>query len=398
MEEDNTKLIKKYKQDLKMYEKQLKQQIQECKAALQLGSHIQVYDAFCEIHSPTQSLPVKPVLGTANFTQNENPQDHLNEALGKVITSGQGQTFDQYWSDDQGRSSTQEWSGAKGKKAVTTYKLLPQTKVVEEWKSPCAIYSICPTTDGQVWTQYRNKLTLLDRKGKVIQEVTHNVCINDISLSPTTHTLWVCDHNNNITELVSGRLTHRFSTKEEPWCICVAASNHVIVGMTKHISKFSKFTTNGKMVSTTMAKETEKPLVCTPRSISECPVTHNVAVADFSSETDGGDGKRGVVVMNSDFKEQFVYRSRGDIPISRYQPTPQPRGEPFNPCGVVYDSVGNLIIGDCNNNRVLLISGGGESLRVIHTDPDYTWAVGIDREDVLWVAFGEPGKKVKLLQ
>ncbi|XP_021361222.1 uncharacterized protein LOC110455418 [Mizuhopecten yessoensis] len=116
-------------------------------------------------------------------------------------------------------------------------------------------------------------------------------------------------------ELVSGRLTRRFSTKEDPRCICVTASNHVIVGMTKHISKFT---------------------------------------------TDGG--------------------------------------KPFYPRGVVYDSVGNLIIGDYHNNRVLLISGGGEFLRVIHTDTGGSWAAGIDREDVLWAVFGYSCQDVKLLQ
>ncbi|XP_021372796.1 uncharacterized protein LOC110462881 [Mizuhopecten yessoensis] len=398
MEEDNTKLIKKYKQDLEMYEKQLKQQIQECKAALQRGSHIQIYDTFCEIQSPTHSLPVKPVLGTANFTTNENPQDHLKTALGKVTTSGQDQTLTDQdrsvsTSDDQGQPSTQQQqrSGAKVKKAVTTYKLLPQTKVVEEWKSPCDIDSICPTTDGQVWTLSYDTFTLLDRKGKVIQVVEHNVCFNDISLSPTTHTLWVCENKNNIMQLVTGRKIHRFSTKENPLCICVTASNHVIVGMTKHISKF---TTAGKMVCSTMAKGTGKPLVCTPHRISECPVTHNVVVADFNIERDGGDGKQHVVVMDTDFKELFVYR--GDIP-STYRPTPQTRGKPFYPCDVVYDSVGNLIIGDCNNYRVLLISGGGEFLRIIHTDTDLTVAVGIDREDVLWAVFGYTNKVTKQL-
>ncbi|XP_021375181.1 uncharacterized protein LOC110464329 [Mizuhopecten yessoensis] len=244
MEEDNTKLIQKYKQDLEMYEKHLKQQIQECKAALQRGSHLQIYDAYCEIHSPTYSLPVEPVLGTANFTPNESPQDNLKKALGKVITSGQGQTLSDQdrsvsTSDDLEQPSTQQRSGAKVKKAVTTYKLLPQTKVMKRWKSLFGISSICPTTDGQVWTQYYNTLNLLDSTGKVIQEVKHNVGINDISLSPTTHTLWVCDRDNNITELVSGRLLHRFSTMKDPWGICITASNHVIVGMTKHISKFT---------------------------------------------------------------------------------------------------------------------------------------------------------------
>ncbi|XP_033730053.1 E3 ubiquitin-protein ligase TRIM33-like [Pecten maximus] len=246
MKEDNSKLIQKYKQDLEMYDKQLKQQIQECKTALQQGSDLNIYDTRCEIDSQIH-FPVKPVLGNVSFTPNKNPQGHLKLALGKVIISGQGQTStDQYrsvsTSDGQGQSSTQQQSGDKGKKAVTRYKLLSETKVVEEWKSPCYISSICPTTDDQAWTSYyiySKTLTLLDRKGTVIQEVTHKAEIKDISLSPTTHRLWVCDRENNILELVSGQLTHRFRTKEEPRCLCVTASNHVIVGMPKHISKFT---------------------------------------------------------------------------------------------------------------------------------------------------------------
>ncbi|XP_033743987.1 uncharacterized protein LOC117329885 [Pecten maximus] len=232
-------------------------------------------------------------------------------------------------------------------------------------------------------------LTLLDRKGTVIQKVTQKAVINDISLSPTTRRLWVCDRENNILELVSGQLTHRFRTKEEPRCLCVTASNHVIVGMVKHISKF---TTQGQMVLTTMAVGTEKPLVCTPGRITECPVTHNVAVIDFSDKRHGGDGNQHVVVMDTNLQELFVYR--GDIP-STYK-TSQTGGKTFNPQSVVYDSVGNLIIRDYNNDRVLLLSGGGEFLRIIHRERDWTWAVGVDRKDVLWAVFGY--NIVKLLQ
>ncbi|XP_033758122.1 uncharacterized protein LOC117340472 [Pecten maximus] len=395
MKEDNSKLIQKYKQDLEMYDKQLKQQIQECKTALQQGSDLNIYDTRCEIDSKIH-FPVKPALGNVSFIPNKNPQGHLKLALGKVNISGQGLTSTDQdrsvpTSDGQGQSSTQQQSGDKGKKTVTRYKLLSETKVVEEWKSPCNIYSICPTTDDQAWTSYyRNKtLTLLDRKGIEIQKVTHKARINDISLSPTTHRLWVCDRENNILELVSGQLTHRFRTKERPECLCVTASNHVIVGMPKHISKF---TTQGQIVLTSMAVGTEKPLVCTPWRITECPVTHNVAVIDFSNKGDGGDGNKHVVVMDTNFQELFVYR--GDIP-STYT-TSQTGGEPFYPWSVVYDSVGNHIIGDFNNHRVLLLSGGSEFLRIIHTDTNWTLAVGVDRKDVLWGVFC--GDNVKLLQ
>ncbi|XP_021358183.1 uncharacterized protein LOC110453532 [Mizuhopecten yessoensis] len=408
MEEDNTKLLQTYKHDLEMYSTQLKQQVQECKIALQRGSDIQIYDTGFDIQSPV-TLPVKPTLGTASFTPNRNPKGHLKQALGKMDTSSKGQRQVPFRPDHvfsgPGYSSTQRsseqkvWrpssqqsSGERNDVSSPVYSLLPQTKVLGEWEYPSGISSICPTTDGQVWSSDfdRKTLPLLDRKGKVIQEVENNTGIKDISMSPTTNTLWVCDNENNIRELVSGRLVHRFSTREFPLCICITANNHVILGM---VNKISKFTTNGKLVLTTSPTRTWKPLVCTPNRISECPVTQNVAVADSDSEHHGGEGQSHVVVMDTDCKELFVYC--GEYRHT-YQPPSQSGSEPFNPSGVVYDSVGNLVIGDRNNNRILLISGRGEFLKIIHTDDIFTSAVGVDKKGVLWAAFGI--FYVKLLQ
>ncbi|XP_033725188.1 transcription intermediary factor 1-alpha-like [Pecten maximus] len=150
MKEENTKRIQKYKQDLEMYDMQLKQQIQECRCVLERGSHIEIFDTECEIDYQIH-LPVNPVLATASFIPNENPQGNLELALGKVITSGQGHTStdqDRPVSTpvDQGQSYTQQQQSCdNGKKAVTRYKLLSETKVVEEWRSSYYIDSICPT-------------------------------------------------------------------------------------------------------------------------------------------------------------------------------------------------------------------------------------------------------------
>ncbi|XP_021374703.1 uncharacterized protein LOC110464019 [Mizuhopecten yessoensis] len=406
IEEDNTKLLQSYKQDLEMYSTQLKNQVQECKKALQRGSDIQIYDTGCDIQSPV-TIPVKPALGTASFSPNQNPQGDLKQAFGEVNISGQGQgqafqSRDRSVGTSAGLFSTQPQAKLKIKTPSTTQQrsngrkevtspvdtLLSQTKMLGEWESLCGITSVCPTTDGQVWTSYFSSktLTLLDRNGKVIQEVKHNTKIRDISLSPTTNTMWVCDWENHIIELVSGRLVHRFSYGEEPRCICITASNHVIVGMDKHISIF---TTKGTLVHTTLAAGTWKPLVHAPYRISECPVTHNVAVADI----DGGKGKPCVVVMDTDFKVLFVYG--GEVPLT-YQPTSKSGGKQFYPWGVVYDSVGNLVIADYNKKRVLLISGRGEFLRNIHRDNNIPRAVGVDKADVLWTVFGF--NNVKLLQ
>ncbi|XP_033726208.1 uncharacterized protein LOC117315900 [Pecten maximus] len=225
MKEDNDKLIQKYKQNMELFEEKLKQQMQDCKTVLQQGSYLQVYDTPCVINSPT-SLPIKLILGTASFTPNTNPEGHLELAIGRITTSCQGQTS----IDLDGSVST---SDRQEKLSSTQHGRKTDTKVMEEWESPCYVGSICPNTDDQAWTSYyySDTLTLLDRKGAAIQKVTNEAVINNISLSHITHRLWVCDAKNNILELVSGKLTHRFRTQEEPRCICVTASNHVIVGL-----------------------------------------------------------------------------------------------------------------------------------------------------------------------
>ncbi|XP_060065927.1 uncharacterized protein LOC132546236 [Ylistrum balloti] len=381
IQDDNTKLIQKYKEDLEMYEHDLQQQIQECKRALQVDSHLEIYNTECEIYSSIH-LPVKPVLGTASFTSNSNPHQHLQFALGEVVTSSQTSTDREQSVFASGQSEVTR------KKSVPKKKLRSKTKVLGKWVDLHGSGAVCPTTDRQVWTKSDTTIILLNRKGEEIQKVSNRTYINDISLSPTSHTLWVCDWDNNIMELVSGQLINKFTTKEHPMCICATASNHIIVGMYKQLSKF---TTQGQMVLTLMAARTGKPMVCSPFRISECQVTHNVAVIDFNNESDGGGGNS-IAVMDTDFQELFVYR--GDIP-STYKQTPKTGSEPFNPFGVAYDSMGNLIIGDNDNCRVLLLSGGGEFLRIIYSDTDKIRAVGLDREDVLWLKLG---LVMKLLQ
>ncbi|XP_069107444.1 E3 ubiquitin-protein ligase TRIM71-like [Argopecten irradians] len=385
MKDDNTKRIQKYKQELEMYDRQLKHKMQKCKTVLQQGSHIEFYDIKCEIDSRV-NFPTKPFLHAVSFTPNNTPKGHLILALGMVTTSGQGHiSTDQTWpvsfSGGQQQSSSQM--------AVARKTLLTETKVVEEWRSPCIIDSICPTTDDQAWTRnyYSDTLTLCDRKGTVIQRVTHNTEITDISLSPTTHRLWACDDQNNILELLSGHLTQKFTTKARPYSICITAKNYVIVGMSGNISKY---TTQGQMLLTTMASGTGKPLVCTPRRITECPVTNNVAVIDHSDRDDGGDGSRHVVVMDTYLQKLFLYR--GDSMMIALETG----CGPFNPWGIVYDSQGSLIIGDLDNGNIVLLSAQGKLQRNLHTDKDWVGAVGVGRDDLLWIQIR--GQVIKMLQ
>ncbi|XP_069102075.1 E3 ubiquitin-protein ligase TRIM45-like [Argopecten irradians] len=152
IKDDNTKLIQKYKQDLEICKIQLKQQMQDCKKMLQQGSHIEIYDAECKIDSRLR-LPVKPVLDTSIFTQNKNPRKHLELALGicQSVDSVQKTFTVKNQSADvkrlQGPFSKQLKSDGTSWKPGTKTKLLAKVRILREWRSPCNIWAICPTTD-----------------------------------------------------------------------------------------------------------------------------------------------------------------------------------------------------------------------------------------------------------
>ncbi|XP_033756271.1 uncharacterized protein LOC117339012 [Pecten maximus] len=397
MEEDNARLLQTYRQDLERFNTQLKQQIQECKLVLQRGSNLEIYDTARGVHDSHVTFPVKPELGTVTFSPNRNPITQLKLAVGEMSTSGenvrstlQGQDRPLGTPTDKGTRSKRRQPRLTRRKLPTEQKdlctLWPKTKLIDEFQSPCKVGSLCSNDNGQLWTKYGKALTLLDADGTVIQRVDHSSWINAISLSPKTNALWICD-DDNIFQFESGKLKRRFSVDDDPLCICITSSNEVIVGMTCRIAKF---TTKGAAMVTTASSRGEEPLVRSPYKISECRVTQDIGVIERNSERDGGNGNQQVVVFDTDLHKQFVYN--GDIASGN---ATQKR-KPFDPCDLAYDVAGNLVVGDCANCHILLLSGCGDFLRVIHTDKLNTWAVGLDKDDDLWAVFG--GTNIKHLK
>lgn len=398
LEEENAALLTNYKSDLESYKSQLNQLLLECKSTLQRGTDLDVCDTSCEIHSRVPH-PKTPSLGTASFAANTNPRGDLERALGTVSTCDQGQSSSDYnrsagSSGHQRLSPTQPGSDAGNTETrpPPRHTRLPQTKVVGEFKASFHVTSICPTSDGNAWVchEFSRTLTLLNGKGVKQQAIQYNNNITDISLSPSTNSLWSCHRDHNIMELVSGQPTIRFKVNSKPKSICVTTDEHVIVGMKGHISKF---TTEGTLVLTTKTTGAGKHLVSTPRRISECRVTGNVGVVDWDFKDVGGKGKEHIVVLDKNFGELFRYT--GVVPDITQQNTKQELNA-FSPYGLVYDSVGDLVIVDFGNKRVVLISGGGEFLRIIYTDTTRPCAIRIDRDDALWVVFRL--EDIKLLQ
>lgn len=214
------------------------------------------------------------------------------------------------------------------------YTLLPKVKTLKQCSIPYVVTAICPIKNGETWTcTADHTLTLIDKTGTTKQTISHTTWISDISLSPTTNTVWVCDGKRDILELVSGRLVRRFRIKKKPLCICSTANNHVIVGTDNQITKY---TPDGSQVLTPPASNNGEPIVCCPGKISECPVTNNVAVTDYGNT----DNKSCVIVMDRDFRKLLVID--GKLSDTR-----------FRPWDIAFDNTGNLVILDSSNNDVL---------------------------------------------
>ncbi|XP_069103225.1 uncharacterized protein [Argopecten irradians] len=387
IKEENDKLIETYKEDLIMYEKKLQTQVRRCKTLLQKGSDIEIYD--CHNECEKKSRPLKCILQDVKFFPNKYSEHYLELALGDIDIETEFQTFttltNKYQPDDIDILTQLQTLSDKGQPDDIDTATQDQTitdkgrpddidtealfyrrkygqgtpskeeKKLGMWTSPHDIDYICPITGSQAWTSSANILTLMDKKygGTLIHvhEIKYKAMINGISLSPTTHILWVCDNNYKVMEMVSGRQVQRFRTKNKPRCLCVTASDHIIVGMS---DKASKFTTEGQMVNTVSFSEKTTSRFGIPEvhvlRITECPITSNVAMIT---------NKGNVLVMDSDFNELFVRRCES-IDVTRFN-VPSCKAV----C-LMYDSVGNIIIGKNKNREITLLSGDGNFLRVLN--------------------------------
>ncbi|XP_021348166.1 uncharacterized protein LOC110447069 [Mizuhopecten yessoensis] len=399
LEEENTKLLTSYKNELEKKLADLKEQLKHCKETLQTGTDIQVFDLSKRLQTNI-ILPEKPKLGSGDFTPNNRRSTILKEAFGKLSLrpSEQSQSStvpdqsDETSVDDTplpfGHQQSVKGSTDTGQDPEKVH--LPQIKILSEWESPCQIYAMCPKSGGGVWTSNCSKVTLLNSQGEIQQGIQNPVFIEDITLSPTTHNLWVCSStDNSVMELTSGKMTRRFKTKDEPRCLCITRDGYILVG-TKH--RITDYTPEGKPGIATKTYLFKKPKVRSPRSISQCPINDNVAVVDVDDEEDGGKGEPAVIVLDRQLQQLYRYGESQHYSGSMCLT--------LHPLDVTYDSLGFLVIADFANNSLHLLSDNGQYLRLLHTDIERPRAVCIDTEGVLWAAFGlyNTDQKVKRLQ
>ncbi|XP_021379633.1 E3 ubiquitin-protein ligase TRIM71-like [Mizuhopecten yessoensis] len=387
LKDENSKPFITLLTDLETKLGQLKEQLKQCKSTLQTGTDIEVFHTVNELPKTTSSLPDQFIQGTVRFNPNKSHQELLKQAFGSLASS----TSHQPSAEPPGLLSKLfsfglQMSSTKEPTACSTQQndIPPQTKarVITEWKAAYAIHAMCPTGDGGVWTCGDTTLTHLSRQGKIEQK--KSVAARNMCVSPTTKNIWACSASSkSVMELTSDHF--RFNTDGPPYCICITKDGLILVGTKNSITPY---TTKGNPDVTT----TTKSLLCSPRRISLCPVSENVAVVDRDLLADGGRDKPRVVVMNKHLKELFPY--------GQAQHASRTGSRSFDPYDVTYDSLGNMVIADRDNNSLHLLAGDGQYLRLLHTDQHQAWVLCVGNDGIIWATFGRFSgmRTVKLLE
>ncbi|XP_021374303.1 uncharacterized protein LOC110463775 [Mizuhopecten yessoensis] len=397
LQEEHSKVLQNYKSQMEQKLKELQEQLKKCKEALQIGTDLQVFDTISRI-PPQIALPTLQDLGTASFNPNRNPEEILKQAFGSgsIISCDQIQRhFRQGHAQGLGDGVVPAVPSARpvslpteneSRQKVKTppsipvspkCEFLPESKVLYEWDSPCRITSICPTVIDRAWTCdfVGDTVTHMTREGVVLQQIQSHTKVKDICL--TIHSVWACSNkDSSVMELVSGTMLTRFKTDNPPKCIYVTKNGNVLVGMK---NKITQFTQAGKPMVTSKSSP-GKQLICSPRKISQCPVSANIVVIDRDLTVEGGSGRPHVLMMDRNLQN-----------LSRLEFKDQ-----HDPYDVTYDAFGYLIVADSDNCCLHLLSGAGHYLRVLHTDTDRALAVGVDRGGILWAVFR--AKLVKRIQ
>ncbi|XP_021357784.1 uncharacterized protein LOC110453243 [Mizuhopecten yessoensis] len=430
IEDKNAKLITTYKKELQTRHDVLNKQLQDQKKLMQKASDIQIYDAEVDTFA-NSPLPPSPDLHVSNFMPNKSPRNFLEQALGTLetidtkekepeiqpqqkpqrkqtkakhplgrLSKSQPSVYRLPSVSEHGRSSGMSFIKKPLKlqheesiemNPPPRYQLKQEPTVLSEFTSPCKVSAICCTPGGDAWVCFEDTktITLMGQSGDVRKQIQYQVRLCDVKISPITHNLWACSNaDKSIIEWqASGLPVIKFQTELAPRCMCLSQhSGFVVLGMSKEVAIF---TSTGRMISSSRTVMSGSG-VSSPKRISECPVTGNLAIVDQDRIADGGQNKRHIVIADNKLRKLNHFRGEisADVVVQR----------PFNPSDVIYDAKGNIVVGDCTNKSITLLSGSAEFIGILDLGTCYTVAVGLHADTVWGVYRMNSTYDVKILQ
>ncbi|XP_021344044.1 uncharacterized protein LOC110443906 [Mizuhopecten yessoensis] len=379
-----------YSRELEMTQGDLLRYLLEYKTLLR--------DDPCDGHMFDKTVNVKPIENLSTLTDRDVPrctpqknhQDYLQQDL-DTLTNGFTESL------NLSNNTTSPWqlqTPSEGRfldhhlfVLRSQYAVLPETNVLTKFKSPKKIAQICPTGDV-AWSLLNNKITLLDRTGKIQQQRIYDVPIRAILVHPLTHQLYTFD-DNGIIDLSTGARVFHYQATIKPLCLHFGNDGCILLGMT---GKIAKIAPDGKHILTTTASASGKPFVFTPSKITECPLTGNLAFVDRDLQEDGGQGNRHVQVMDKEFEEGIKLSVETfNAKVKNWSKSRK------QTCDIEFDKGGNLVLVD--GRTIFLIDMMTEkAMRTIHIDKHPVISIGLGKQGELWVTLDGKSSKVKVLE
>ncbi|XP_021346299.1 uncharacterized protein LOC110445826 [Mizuhopecten yessoensis] len=355
-DENNAKLMK-YIEGLICKQSEIGNRIEEYERTLKTGSNIQKYELDMD---PNTGAPVtKPLL--TNFGFVPTPQDKastlLEEASGQLTETSktQGDEIDK----------------------IPKLTFCSETKILQEFDVQDVnfkVCNICPVSDEMSWVSCvkSSAVTQVNHAGTILKQVMFDGQVNGICVSPSTGLLWACSSFEcsiyNVTS--GGRPCPLFMSNTIPWSLCVTQADTVVVGMT---GKVKSYTADGKELFSQTIGDAQKAT-----KISECPLTHNLAILTCHLQKDQASF---ILIVKENLEELF-----------HFQPVLGTRN--VVPTDVRYDTMGKLVVAIAGRNQLLYLDDIGKFIKLLYSfqqkfnrEAAIGPYLGIDKENTLWAVF-----------
>nr|XP_022286890.1 uncharacterized protein LOC111099749 [Crassostrea virginica] len=204
----------------------------------------------------------------------------------------------------------------------------------------------------------------------------------DVTVTVDEHLVYT-DWEDGSINIMKGEKVERLVKLVDwkPQAICCTSSCELLVAIQladRSQSKVVRYN-DSRVIQEIQYTDSRNLLYSNPAFIEENK-NQDIVVSDWT--------KQAVVVVTKMGKFRYDYRGNPQTP----------RHKAFNPCGLATDSIGHILVADCDNFVIHVIDKTGQFLLFIDScHLQYPWGLCIDRTDNLFVAecYSNDVKRIK---
>lgn len=223
----------------------------------------------------------------------------------------------------------------------------------------------------------------IDTKIRTIKDIP--VKIFDMALAPNSKIYLSIEKSCDVKLLTELNEIHQFISVDPyfPCAIHVSKENDIILGVTdngdrytlsgKRTRKIIIFGIDGKEKQSYEYDKNKERLFTFPYRITTNIKNNDILVID---RTDYYDGR--VMALSSRRQDKWKYQGNPQINSS---------DNPFDPEAIVTTSLGHIIVADCSNHTLHILSSNGILILGVANDYGISWPISLDIDtmDQLWI-------------